>query len=140
MAPQADFRSIYDVWFEDVLRWIRALRGSDADREDIAQEVFLVVKRRLAAFDGADLVAHAAAWDFGQHFGGVALPMAGISGVAGDHLHPVGGELEAHQVLAHARQARFVAVDRDEFDVRELRDMRGLSAWGGARIEHALSR
>ncbi|WP_426561049.1 GNAT family N-acetyltransferase [Angustibacter sp. McL0619] len=38
--------------------------------------------RRLVAFDGTDLVAHAAAWDFGQHFGGVALPMAGISGVA----------------------------------------------------------
>jgi RNA polymerase sigma-70 factor (ECF subfamily) len=46
------FRSFYDRWFEDVSRWIRALGGPEADREDILQEVFLVVKRRLALFDG----------------------------------------------------------------------------------------
>ena len=41
------FRAIYDAWFEDVSRWIRALGGLDADRDDIVQEVFLVVRRRL---------------------------------------------------------------------------------------------
>ena len=48
------FRSIYDDWFEEVARWIRALGALEADREDIAQEVFLVVRRRLEFFDGTN--------------------------------------------------------------------------------------
>ena len=50
-----DFRALYDAWFEDVSRWIVALGGVDADRDDIVQEVFLVVRRRLSAFDGGNL-------------------------------------------------------------------------------------
>ncbi len=49
------FERIYQDWFEDVCCWIRALGGPDADRDDIAQEVFLVVRRRLGSFDGANL-------------------------------------------------------------------------------------
>jgi len=52
-----DFRFIYDNWFDDVCRWIHALGGRDADRDDIVQEVFLVVRRRLARFDGANPAA-----------------------------------------------------------------------------------
>jgi RNA polymerase sigma-70 factor (ECF subfamily) len=49
------FREIYDAWFDDVSRWIRALGGLEADRDDIVQEVFLVVRRRLKDFDGGNL-------------------------------------------------------------------------------------
>lgn len=49
-----DFRSFYDRWFDDVSRWVRALGGLEADREDIVQEVFLVVRRRFRAFDGVN--------------------------------------------------------------------------------------
>ncbi len=49
-----DFRAFYDLWFEDVLRWVRALGGNEADRDDIAQDVFLVVRRRFDQFDGAN--------------------------------------------------------------------------------------
>jgi RNA polymerase sigma-70 factor (ECF subfamily) len=49
-----DFRALYDAWFEDVSRWIAALGGVDADRDDIVQEVFMVVRRRLSSFDGAN--------------------------------------------------------------------------------------
>ncbi|HEY4395599.1 MAG TPA: RNA polymerase sigma factor [Polyangia bacterium] len=49
--PQ-DFRAFYDLWFEDVARWIRALGGATADQDDIVQEVFLVVRRRMKDFDG----------------------------------------------------------------------------------------
>jgi RNA polymerase sigma-70 factor (ECF subfamily) len=52
---RAEFRAIYDAWFDDVSRWIRALGGLEADRDDIVQEVFLVVRRRLKAFDGKNL-------------------------------------------------------------------------------------
>jgi RNA polymerase sigma-70 factor (ECF subfamily) len=49
-----DFRAFYDLWFEDVARWIRALGGPAADRDDLVQEVFLVVRRRLDDFDGVN--------------------------------------------------------------------------------------
>jgi RNA polymerase sigma-70 factor, ECF subfamily len=51
----ATFEEIYHQWFHGVCCWIRALGGPDADRDDIAQEVFLVVRRRLSSFDGANL-------------------------------------------------------------------------------------
>jgi RNA polymerase sigma-70 factor (ECF subfamily) len=48
---RADFASLYDTWFDDVLKWLRAMGAPPADREDLAQEVFLVVRRRLPDFD-----------------------------------------------------------------------------------------
>ena len=50
-----DFETIYHDWFEEVCCWVRALGGPDADRDDIAQEVFLVVRRRLDSFDGSNV-------------------------------------------------------------------------------------
>lgn len=52
MAVGPTFKTIYGEWFESVLRWLRALGAPESDREDLAQEVFLVVRRRLHAFDG----------------------------------------------------------------------------------------
>jgi RNA polymerase sigma-70 factor, ECF subfamily len=49
-----DFRAFYDLWFDDVLRWVRALGGNEADRDDIAQDVFLIVRQRFEDFDGAN--------------------------------------------------------------------------------------
>ena len=51
---RGEFRAFYDLWFEDVLRWVRALGGADADRDDITQEVFLVVRQQFQRFDGAN--------------------------------------------------------------------------------------
>ena len=51
------FEQIYSERFHDVLRWLRALHGLDAELEDLAQEVFVVVERRLADFDGRNLEA-----------------------------------------------------------------------------------
>jgi RNA polymerase sigma-70 factor (ECF subfamily) len=50
-----DFRAIYERWFDDVSRWIRAMGGPEADREDLVQDVFMVVHRRLADFDGQNV-------------------------------------------------------------------------------------
>lgn len=49
------FRTIYEARFHDVARWIRAMGGRDEDLEDLAQEVFIIVRRKLAAFDGQNL-------------------------------------------------------------------------------------
>jgi RNA polymerase sigma-70 factor (ECF subfamily) len=50
------FDDIYRTFFEDVRRWIRALGGPEAEREDLAQDVFLIVHRRLPDFDGENIV------------------------------------------------------------------------------------
>jgi RNA polymerase sigma-70 factor (ECF subfamily) len=50
-AEPRDFAALYEAWFDDVARWLRALGAPAADVEDLAQEVFLVVRRRLVDFD-----------------------------------------------------------------------------------------
>jgi RNA polymerase sigma-70 factor (ECF subfamily) len=51
------FEQVYAQRFRDVSRWVRALGGSDADLDDLTQEVFVVVERRLPDFDGRNLGA-----------------------------------------------------------------------------------
>jgi RNA polymerase sigma-70 factor (ECF subfamily) len=46
------FAAIYDAWFDEVVKWIGALGMPDSEAEDLAQEVFLVVNRKLSSFDG----------------------------------------------------------------------------------------
>ena len=53
-----DFDAVYESSFEHVCRWLRAHGIPSSDREDVAQEVFLVVQKKLPAFDGR----HLAAW------------------------------------------------------------------------------
>jgi len=49
------FERIYDEWFAHVSRWVAALGASEADREDLVQDVFIVAHRRLSSFDGGNL-------------------------------------------------------------------------------------
>lgn len=49
------FDEVYRTYFEDVRRWVRALGGPDGERDDLVQDVFVVVHRRLADFDGENL-------------------------------------------------------------------------------------
>ncbi len=49
------FDEIYRTFFDEVCRWIRALGGPPAEREDLVQDVFLIVHRRLPEFDGKNL-------------------------------------------------------------------------------------
>ncbi len=50
-----DFSEVYTSWFHEVSRWSRALGCAEAEMDDIAQEVFLIVRRKLDEFDGANL-------------------------------------------------------------------------------------
>jgi RNA polymerase sigma-70 factor (ECF subfamily) len=52
-----DFSRVYEDWFEPCLRWLRALGVPDAELEDVGQEVFVVVRRKLGGFDGERLAA-----------------------------------------------------------------------------------
>jgi RNA polymerase sigma-70 factor (ECF subfamily) len=52
-----DFESVYYHTYENVSRWIRALGGPSSEQEDLIQEIFLIVHRKLPHFDGANLAA-----------------------------------------------------------------------------------
>lgn len=54
-ATPREFREVYEARFHDVLRWIRAMGGRDEDLDDLAQEVFIIVRRKLGGFDGQNL-------------------------------------------------------------------------------------
>jgi RNA polymerase sigma-70 factor (ECF subfamily) len=54
-SSRPTFDEIYDEWFDSVAKWITAMGGPSADRDDLVQEVFIVVHRRLAEFDGGNL-------------------------------------------------------------------------------------
>jgi len=54
-AELPSFEEIYGTWFHEVARWVRAFGGLNGDIEDLTQEVFLVVRRKLASFDGRNL-------------------------------------------------------------------------------------
>jgi RNA polymerase sigma-70 factor (ECF subfamily) len=49
------FEDVYRSFFGEVCRWVRALGGPEAERADLIQDVFLIVHRRLRAFDGQNL-------------------------------------------------------------------------------------
>jgi len=49
------FEAIYSRWFDDVSRWVRAFGGLDSDLDDLVQEVFLIVRRKLPKFDDRNL-------------------------------------------------------------------------------------
>lgn len=55
VPARQDFRDLYVAWYARVFRWVRALGGPEADAEDLTQDVFLVVHRRLSEFDGANV-------------------------------------------------------------------------------------
>jgi len=51
------FDRVYVENFQHVLRWVRALGGLEADLDDIAQEVFIVVRRKLSTYVGPSMHA-----------------------------------------------------------------------------------
>jgi len=51
-SETVSFEHIYDQWFAQVSRWVRALGARQSDYEDLVQDVFTVAYRRLHLFDG----------------------------------------------------------------------------------------
>ena len=56
-AARPEFDKVYDAWFERVASWVAAMGGPPGDREDLVQDVFLIVLRRLPSFDGENMAA-----------------------------------------------------------------------------------
>ena len=56
-SGELDFDRLYVAHFQHVSRWARALGGLEADLDDITQEVFLVVRRKLPSYIGPSMQA-----------------------------------------------------------------------------------
>lgn len=55
VEPPFDFDAIYAAWFDPVIRWLVTMGCPKGELEDVAQEVFIVVRRRLPSFDGGNV-------------------------------------------------------------------------------------
>ena len=51
-TPKPSFDALYRAWFRPVVRWLPAMGIARGDIEDVAQEIFMIVERRHAGFDG----------------------------------------------------------------------------------------
>lgn len=51
----SSFEAVYHAYFRQVVGWIRAMNVPATDLEDAAQDVFLVVRRKLSGFRGDNL-------------------------------------------------------------------------------------
>jgi RNA polymerase sigma-70 factor (ECF subfamily) len=132
-APVMDFDSLYDAYFDFVWRSLRCLGVSPDSLDDGAQEVFLVVHRRLAEFEGRSSVK---TWLFGI-----------VVGVARNHrrrlrrkggLEPVRDDLrqmgpgpeealELHRALSHVERC-LADLDDDKREVFVLAEIEGMTA------------
>jgi RNA polymerase sigma-70 factor, ECF subfamily len=55
LPPAPRFEDVYAEFFHEVSRWVRALGGLEADLDDLTQEVFIVVRRKLPEFGGGNM-------------------------------------------------------------------------------------
>jgi RNA polymerase sigma-70 factor, ECF subfamily len=54
-SEAVSFERVYEEWFGHVSRWVLALGARSCDHEDVVQDIFTVVYRRLHLFDGNNL-------------------------------------------------------------------------------------
>jgi RNA polymerase sigma-70 factor (ECF subfamily) len=55
LSAQLIFEDVYHAYFRQTVAWMRGLGVPEAEIEDVAQDVFLVVRRKLSHFHGGNL-------------------------------------------------------------------------------------
>src|SRR6187402_1761708 len=150
-ATPLEFRDIYERWFAEVSRWVRAMGGPEAEREDLVQDVFLVVHRRLPDFDGENVagwlyrIARHRVRDFRRllwvkHllFGAVPLPESLCKGGASpaDSLETAEKRALLERLLGRlneSERAALVLFEIDGYSGDEIADIQGVpvnTVWG----------
>lgn len=154
------FEQIYAAWFHEVARWVRAFGGLDADVEDLTQEVFLVVRRKLDTFDGRNLpgwlyrVAQRTVRDYRRRawFRRIFSAKSGeLESEGADHWtrSPDPGEIleqrEAEKTLSHilsqmstVRRTAFILFEVEGYSGEEIAELEGIplnTVW--TRLHHA---
>jgi RNA polymerase sigma-70 factor (ECF subfamily) len=156
LGPPLEFRVLYERWFAEVSRWIRAMGGPEAEREDLVQDVFLVVHRRLSDFDGQNVagwlyqIARHRVRDFRRllwvrhlMFGSVPLPESLSKGGASpaDSLETNEKRILLERMLSKLNESERAAVvlfEIDGYSGEEIAEIQGVpvnTVW--ARIHKA---
>ena len=55
IAVRVSFEDVYHAYFKQTVAWMRGLGVPEAELEDVAQDVFLIVRRKLPHFHGGNL-------------------------------------------------------------------------------------
>ena len=151
------FDEVYRRWFHHVTRWAHALGGPASDLDDLAQEVFLVVRRQLGGFDGRSLsswlfaITHKTVSDqrrrvwFRRLFvGRRQLPLEKLRSVSADpseELERKQRQLQLYALLdriSDKRRAVFVLYEVEEYsgeEIARLLDVPLATVW--TRLHHA---
>ena len=148
-----DFAALYERWFDDVCRWLRAMGGAERELEDLAQEVFLVARRRFAGFDGGSAPAwlYGIAWRvaadgrrrawFRRWVGSDEAAAASVGGDPVELLERRESRLLLHQLLAQMSARRRTALVLSEVEgytagqIAELEGVKVATIW--TRLHHA---
>lgn len=137
-----DFQRIYEEHFPFVWKSLRRLGVREDDAADAAQEVFLVVYRKLPEFEGRSRIT---TWLFG-----ICLRVARDRGRLAHHRREIGGDDElleraegSSDVSAEAERREAVALletllDGLEFDQRAVFTLFELEGLGGEEIAELL--
>ncbi len=122
MTKPLDFEAIYDDHFDFVFRNVRRLGVPEAHVDDAVQEVFLVVHRRLAEFEGRSSLK---TWIFGI-LARVAADYRRSLRRKSPHLRSPGGVVEPdtilsdrdgpHETIERAEGVRLLHALLDELD------------------------
>jgi RNA polymerase sigma-70 factor (ECF subfamily) len=130
------FQQIYDEHFAFVWRALRRLGVREADTADAAQEVFLVVYRKLAEFEGRSRVS---TWLFGiclrvardrQRLAHVRREVLDEEGVAAERGGDAVEDIERREALGQLEKA----LNDMEFDQRVIFAMFELEGMTGEEI------
>jgi RNA polymerase sigma-70 factor (ECF subfamily) len=140
-SPNLDVREIYETYFEFVWRTARRLGLREPHLDDVVQEVFMVVQRRLPDFEGRSQLR---TWLFGitrhivrAHFRRNArLPDPSIQ----PHELADPGSTSADEQLASLEGTRLLYALLDELDAdkREVFVLTELEEMSGPEIARAL--
>jgi RNA polymerase sigma-70 factor (ECF subfamily) len=156
-AQQAlSFDEIYAAHFHHVSRWARALGGMDADVDDLTQDVFMVVRRKLAQYTGPSMPA----WLYGitrktvsdyrrkawirRLLGGGTRSLDGDRDqplVAADPIERIEARRTLHQVLAklsNVRRTAFILFEIEGYSGEEIAELEQIPvATVYTRLHHA---
>lgn len=152
-----DFDAVYVAHFQHVSRWARALGGMEADLDDLTQDVFLVVRRKLASYAGPSL----AAWLYGitrktvsdyrrrafmrRLLGGLSRSLDPNTEPESDTAMPSFDRWEARRILrrvlgrmSHVRRSAFILFEIEGYSGEEIAELEQIPlATVYTRLHHA---
>jgi RNA polymerase sigma-70 factor, ECF subfamily len=149
------FERIYRSCFVDVARWVRTLGANDADVEDLTQEVFIIVRRKLQQFDGRNLMGflyritertvrdhRRSAWI--RNLFGNRMPLPELTAPGGDGLHAI-QQTERRKALdavlakmSEKRRTTFILFEIEGYrgeEIAQIQSLRVDTVW--TRLHHA---